>query len=182
MEFCWSLLIGLGRGVFRNASERLLFPTDLPAWTGTRVATVEPDVASRRLRSGGKSLKIGVRKHDAHRVVPRGGVIRDSGRGFPPGLPLGDRRQSGLGMSGSVPIPNQTPCSDTDATLPWSYTRIGDESWSLRHQVRGDLNPGTENPRKQTEREKPRSMLRPIEDPRRSHLASPAVLRGMARG
>ena len=111
-----------------------------------------------------------------------GGVIRDSRRGFPPGLQLGDRRQSGLGMSGSVPIPNQTPCSDTGATLPWSYARIGDESRSLRHQVRGDLNPGTENPRKQTEREKPRSMLRPIEDPRRSHLASPAVLRGMARG
>lgn len=82
MEFCWSLLIGLGRGVFRNASERLLFPTDLPAWTGTRVATVEPDVASRRLRSGGKSLKIGVRKHDAHRVVPGEALFGIQGEAF----------------------------------------------------------------------------------------------------
>ena len=34
------------------------------------MATVEPDVASRRLQSGGKSLEIGIQKHDAHRVVP----------------------------------------------------------------------------------------------------------------
>ena len=46
MDFWWGLLIGLVRGVFRNASERLLFPTELPAWTGKQVATIEPSVAS----------------------------------------------------------------------------------------------------------------------------------------